>query len=46
VVDAVYEQLFPHTREATSNRTYDRRGWDAGREAADQASFVAGRLAG
>ena len=46
VVDAVYEQLFPHTREATSTRTYDRRGWDAGREAADQASFVAGRLAG
>ena len=46
VVDAVYEQLFPHTREATSSRTYDRRGWDAGREAADQASFVAGRLAG
>ena len=46
VVDAVYEQLFPHTREATSTRTYDRRGWDAGRQAADRASFVAGRLAG
>ena len=40
------EQLFPHTREATSTRTYDRRGWDAGRQAADRASFVAGRLAG
>jgi hypothetical protein len=45
-VDTVYEQLFPHTREASSTRTYDRRGWDAGREAADRASFVAGRLAG
>ncbi len=46
VVDAVYEELFPNTREATSTRTYDRRGWDAGRQAADRASFVAGRLAG
>ncbi|HYI59879.1 MAG TPA: DUF2786 domain-containing protein, partial [Microlunatus sp.] len=46
VVDAVYEELFPHTREATATRTYDRRGWDAGRQAADRASFVAGRLAG
>ncbi|HVK35387.1 MAG TPA: DUF2786 domain-containing protein, partial [Microlunatus sp.] len=45
-VDAAYEQLFPHTREASSRRTYDRRGWDAGRRAADRASFVAGRLAG
>ncbi len=46
VVDAVYERLFPHTRETSATRTYDRRGWDAGREAADRASFVAGRLAG
>jgi hypothetical protein len=46
VVDSEYERLFPHTREATSTRTYDRRGWDAGRQAADRASFVAGRLAG
>ncbi|HEY5979466.1 MAG TPA: DUF2786 domain-containing protein [Microlunatus sp.] len=46
VVDAEYERLFPHTTEKSSTRTYDRRGWDAGRQAADRASFVAGRLAG
>lgn len=45
-VDAAYEQLFPHTRAMASRKTYDRRGWHAGREAADRATFVAGRIAG
>lgn len=45
-IDAAYERLFPHTREMSSTRTYDRQGWEAGRRAADRASFVAGRLAG
>ena len=45
-IEATYERLFPHTREMSSTRTYDRRGWEAGRAAADRASFVAGRLAG
>lgn len=45
-VDARYEELFPHTREMSTRKTYDRRGWDAGRKAADQARFVQGRIAG
>ena len=45
-VAAAYEELFPHTRPMSSRKTYDRRGWDAGREAADRATFVAGRIAG
>ena len=45
-VDARYEELFPHTRQLNSRKTYDRRGWDAGRKAADQARFVQGRIAG
>ncbi|BAK35540.1 hypothetical protein MLP_25260 [Microlunatus phosphovorus NM-1] len=45
-VDARYEELFPHTTQLNSRKTYDRRGWDAGREAADRARFVQGRIAG
>ena len=45
-VDAHYEELFPHTKQMSSRKTYDRRGWDAGRQAADQARFVQGRIAG
>ncbi|WP_344814278.1 DUF2786 domain-containing protein [Microlunatus aurantiacus] len=45
-VAATYERLFPHTREMSSTRSYDRQGWEAGRRAADRASFVAGRLTG
>lgn len=45
-IEAAYERLFPHTREMSSTRSYDRSGWEAGRQAADRASFVAGRLAG
>ena len=45
-VDARYEELFPHTREMSTRRTFDRRGWDAGRQAADRARFVQGRIAG
>lgn len=45
-VDARYEELFPHTTQMSSRKTYDRRGWDAGRQAADQARFVQGRIAG
>lgn len=45
-VDAEFERLFPHTRAAPGRRWYDGRGWAAGREAADKAVIVAGRLAG
>jgi Protein of unknown function (DUF2786) len=43
-VDQEFERLFPHTYEVGSSYRYSRRGWQAGREAADRASFVAGRL--
>ena len=45
-ISARYEELFPHTTQMSSRKTYDRRGWDAGRQAADQARFVQGRIAG
>ncbi len=45
-VDATLQRLFPHTREMSSTRSYDRRGWEAGRRAADRATVVAGRRAG
>lgn len=45
-VDAEFERLFPDTYHACGRRGYDRRGWAAGRAAADEAVFVAGRLAG
>ena len=44
-ISAHYEELFPHTTQMSSRKTYDRRGWDAGRQAADQARFVQGRIA-
>jgi len=43
-VDAEFERLFPHTRNKQPTR-YSARGWAAGRAAADQAVFLAGRLA-
>ena len=43
-VDQVFERLFPNTYEVGSSYRYSQRGWQAGREAADRASFVAGRL--
>lgn len=45
-IDEEFERLFPNSHRSSSRRSYDRRGWAAGREAADQASFVAGRIAG
>jgi hypothetical protein len=39
------DRLFPRTRSARAGR-YNRLGWDAGRAAADQAVFAAGRLTG
>jgi hypothetical protein len=44
-VDQEFERLFPNTYQVGSNHQYSQRGWQAGREAADRASFVAGRLA-
>lgn len=45
-VDEEFSRLFPSTYQASNRRYHDRRGWDAGREAADRATFVAGRIAG
>lgn len=45
-IDEEFDRLFPHTFEHSNRRSYDRRGWQAGRDAADDAVFVAGRLAG
>ena len=45
-VDDEFDRLFPNTYQSSNRRYYDRRGWDAGREAADRATFVAGRIAG
>jgi Protein of unknown function (DUF2786) len=42
-VAAEFERLFPFTRQV-SGRYVDRRGWDAGRRAADRAVFTAGRI--
>jgi hypothetical protein len=44
-VDQEFERLFPNTHQVGSALHYSQRGWQAGREAADRASFVAGRLA-
>ncbi|MDN5761699.1 MAG: DUF2786 domain-containing protein [Microlunatus sp.] len=44
-VDVEFERLFPSVYQTGVNRTYDRRGWDAGRQAAERAVLVAGRLA-
>jgi hypothetical protein len=42
-VTAEFERLFPFTREV-GGRYLDRRGWDAGRRAADRAVFTVGRI--
>ena len=42
-VTAEFERQFPRTR-AMSSGTLDARGWQAGRDAADRAVLVAGRL--
>jgi hypothetical protein len=44
-VDQEFERLFPNTYQVGSGHQYSQRGWQAGREAADRASLVAGRLA-
>jgi Protein of unknown function (DUF2786) len=38
-----FDRLFPHTRTSTGSYL-DRRGWEAGRQAADRAVFTAGRI--
>jgi hypothetical protein len=45
-VDEEFERLFPNSYQSSNRRSYDRRGWDAGREAADRATFLTGRIAG
>jgi hypothetical protein len=45
-VDEEFDRLFPNTYETSGRRAFDPRGWQAGRAAADDAVFVAGRLAG
>ncbi|GAA3564023.1 DUF2786 domain-containing protein [Microlunatus spumicola] len=42
-VDAEFERQFPQVRQGGTT-SVDLRGWEAGRAAADQAAFVAGRL--
>lgn len=42
-VEREFDRLFPHTRQRQASR-YSLRGWQAGRAAADQAVFTAGRL--
>ena len=42
-IRAESERLFPHTRPGRSG-SYNGVGWAAGRAAADQATFTAGRL--
>jgi hypothetical protein len=44
-VDQEFERLFPDTYQLGSGHHYSQRGWQAGREAADRASLVGGRLA-
>lgn len=44
-VDAEFARQFPHTTTMNTG-SVDPRGWRAGREAADRAIFVAGRLGG
>jgi Protein of unknown function (DUF2786) len=38
-----FDRLFPHTKAGTGSY-FDRRGWEAGRLAADRAVFTAGRI--
>lgn len=38
------ERLFPHIIHKGSSRTFDRRGWEAGTEAADRAVFTTGQV--
>lgn len=42
-VAAEFERLFPHTRSMSSGYL-DRRGWEAGLKAADEARIAAGRI--
>jgi hypothetical protein len=44
-IDTEFTRHFPHTK-ALNTGFLDARGWHAGREAADRAVFVAGRLTG
>ena len=45
-VEAEFDRLFPDTLPRGGNSRYSMRGWEAGRAAADRATFVAGRLTG
>jgi len=42
-VQQKFDRLFPHTKK-TGEGYYDKRGWEAGRRAADRAIFTAGRI--
>jgi uncharacterized protein DUF2786 len=42
-VQQEFDRLFPHIK-MTGEGYYDRRGWEAGRRAADRAAFTAGRI--
>jgi Protein of unknown function (DUF2786) len=42
-VQQEFDRLFPHIK-MTGEGYYDRRGWEAGRRAADRAVFTAGRI--
>lgn len=43
-VEAEFDRLFPHTVSMGGGQRYSQRGWEAGRAAADRATFVSGRL--
>lgn len=43
-IDQELERLFPHVTTGSSRSSYDLRGWNAGRQAADQAVLPAGEV--
>lgn len=45
-VETEFDRLFPDTVPIRGNSRYSMQGWEAGRAAADRATFVAGRLTG
>lgn len=43
-IDEEVERLFPHLTSRSRRRTFDARGWNAGRQAADAATLPAGEV--
>jgi hypothetical protein len=43
-VSEEYERLFPHVTQSKVGRNLDRRGWEAGTDAADRAVMAAGQV--